>query len=137
MEHQISIQDLLCGRTFPEPSAVTEEQTSKPSCKPSVTSAKKDSFLFLNLKGDGGNLLGASWEMVSVLPGESMTLNFGEYPSDGRESTLSQILDLNAPEKYYLSQKACAGILRRAEKRGKTLPSMLKDALMEVVGSDG
>jgi len=66
-----------------------------------------------------------------------MTLNFGEYPSDARESTLSQILDLNAPEKYSLSPRACAGILRRAEKRGKTLPDMLKDALMEVVGSDG
>ena len=137
MEHQISIQDLLCGRTFPEHSAVTEEQTSKPSCKPSVMSAKKDSFLFLNLKGDGGNLLGASWEMVSALPGECMTLNFGEYPSEERESTLSQILDLNAPDKYSLSQKACAGILRRAEKRGKTLPDMLRDALMEVIGSDG
>ena len=136
MEHQISIQDLLCGRTFPEPSAATEEQTSKQSCKPSVTSAKKDSFLFLNLKA-GGNLLGASWEMVSALPGVSMTLNFGEYPSEERESTLSQILDLNAPEKYSLSEKACAGILRRAEKRGKVLPDMLKDALMEVVGSDG
>ena len=85
----------------------------------------------------GGSLLGASWETVSVLPGVSMTLNFGESPSEERGSTLSQILDLNAPEKYSLSQKACAGILRRAEKRGKTLPDMLKDALMEVVGSDG
>ena len=136
MEHQISIQDLLAGRMFPEPSAATKEQTSKPSCKPSAMSAKTD-FLFLNLKTDGGNLLGASWEMVSALPGESMTLNIGEFPSEERGSTLSQILDLNAPEKYSLSQKACAGILRRAEKRGKTLPSMLQDALMEVVGSDG
>ena len=66
-----------------------------------------------------------------------MTLNFGESPSDARGSTLSQILDLNAPDKYSLSAKACAGILRRAEKRGKTLPDMLRDALMEVVGSDG
>ena len=137
MEHQISIQDLLCGRTFQEPSAATEEQTSKQSCKPSVMSAKKDSFLFLNLKGDGGNLLGASWEIVSALPGECMTLNIGAFPSDARESTLSQILDLNAPEKYFLSPRACAGILQRAEKRGKTLPDMLRDALMEVVGFDG
>ena len=66
-----------------------------------------------------------------------MTLNTGEFPSEERESTLSQILDLNAPEKYSLSPKACAGILRRAEKRGKALPDMLRDALMEVVGSDG
>jgi hypothetical protein len=46
---------------------------------------------------------------------------------------LSQILEANAPEKYYLSPKACAGILRRAEKRGKELPPMLKEALEEVV----
>ena len=62
-----------------------------------------------------------------------MTLNFGESPSVARESTLSQILEANAPEKYYLSAKACAGILRRAEKRGKELPKMLKDALEEAV----
>ena len=66
-----------------------------------------------------------------------MMLNFGESPSEGRESTLSQILDLNVPEKYSLSPKACSGILRRAEMRGKELPSMLKEALIEVIGSDG
>ena len=82
-------------------------------------------------------MLGASWEMITALPGVCMTLNFGECPSGARESTLSQILDLSAPEKYYLSAKACAGILRRAEKRGKALPDMLREALMEVVGRDG
>ena len=137
MEHQITFQDLLSGKMFPEPSAVTKEKTSELSCKRSAKSAKKNGFLFLNLKRGGGSLLGASWEMATALPGVSMTLNFGEYPSVERESTLSQILDLNAPEKYCLSQRACAGILRRAEKRGKMLPDMLKDALMEVVGSDG
>ena len=137
MEHQISIQDLLCGRTFQEPSAATEEQTSKPYCKPSVMSVKKDSFLFLNLKADGGNLLGASWEMVSALPGVSMTLNFGEYPSEERESILLQILEENAPVESYLSRKACAGLKRRSKRRKKTLPNMLQEALTEVIGSDG
>jgi hypothetical protein len=94
-------------------------------------------FLFLPPQRANGFLPDASWEMVGALPGASMTLNFSERPSDVRESTLSQILDLNAPERYYLSPRACAGILRRAEKRGKTLPDMLRDALMEVVGSDG
>jgi hypothetical protein len=46
---------------------------------------------------------------------------------------LSQILETNTPDKYCLSAKACAGILRRAEKRGKELPQMLKEALEEVV----
>ena len=67
------------------------------------------------------------------MPGAHMTLNNGEYPSEERESTLSQILEANAPEKYYLSAKACKGILRRADKRGKELPKMLKDALVEVL----
>ena len=62
-----------------------------------------------------------------------MTLNFGESPSDVRESTLSQILQENAPEKYSLSRKACEGILRRAKKRGKALPDLLREALEEVI----
>ena len=62
-----------------------------------------------------------------------MTLNTGESPSDARESTLSQILQANAPEKYYLSPKACQGILNRAARRGKVLPEMLREALEEVI----
>ena len=33
------------------------------------------------------------------------------------------------PEKYYLSPKACQGILRRASVRGKELPEVLRTAL--------
>jgi hypothetical protein len=71
--------------------------------------------------------------MVAALPGASMMLNFGESPSAVRESTLSQILEANVPEKYYLSARACQGILNRAAKRGKELPAMLKEALEEVI----
>jgi hypothetical protein len=60
-------------------------------------------------------------------------LNTGESPSVAVESTLSQILEANAPERYYLSAKACEGILRRAEKRGKELPQMLKEALEQMI----
>ena len=94
--------------------------------------------MFLDLRpGMGGNLLGAYWEMDTVLHGGCTTLNTGEFPNDVRESTLSQILQADAPEKYSLSAKACAGIIRRAEKRGKELPSMLREALMEVIGRAG
>lgn len=62
-----------------------------------------------------------------------MTLNFGESPSVARESTLSQILEANVPEKYYLSARACEGILRRAERRGKALPPILKEALLQMI----
>lgn len=60
---------------------------------------------------------------------EFLMRNIGESPSVAVESTLSQILEDNVPEKYYLSQKACEGILRRAERRGKKLPDVLKTAL--------
>jgi hypothetical protein len=36
------------------------------------------------------------------------------------------------PLRYFLSAKACAGILRRAGKRGRRLPELLKHALQRV-----
>ena len=54
-----------------------------------------------------------------------MMLNTGECPNAAVESRLSQILEDNPREKYYLSAKACRGILRRAERRGKDLPKLL------------
>jgi hypothetical protein len=35
----------------------------------------------------------------------------------------------DVPQRFFLSAKACAGILRRAEKRGKQLPELLQRAL--------
>ena len=139
LDGQVSMFDLdsLYGKTFPERSTVIKEKTSGQSSRRSVASGGGGTILYLSLRKEDGLTPGASWGMVQALPGVSMTLNFGESPSAVRESTLSQILDLNAPEKYSLSQRACAGILRRAEKRGKELPDLLKEALTEVVGSDG
>lgn len=56
-------------------------------------------------------------------------LNYGEKPLMKIVSKLSQILEINPDPKYNLSAKACQGILRRAENRGKELPKMLKEAL--------
>lgn len=36
---------------------------------------------------------------------------------------------VNVPQKYYLSPRACLGILRRASERGKKLPDVLEIAL--------
>lgn len=129
------IQDSLFGKMFPEPSPAIKEPISKPSSKPFVKSGGAPTLLYLSLRKEDGFLPGASWETVTALPGVSSTLNITECPSDVRESTLSQILDLNAPERYNLSAKACAGILRRAQKRGKELPPMLREALFEVVNA--
>jgi len=52
--------------------------------------------------------------------------------SDDAVCSLSDVLEETSlvPPRFYLSQKACDGILRRAERRGKALPPMLLAALM-------
>jgi hypothetical protein len=64
-------------------------------------------------------------------PTEFWTLSFSEFPSAVAGSSLSDVLETGAlPQRYSLSAKACAGILRRAAKRGKLLPAALHEALM-------
>ena len=70
-------------------------------------------------------------------PTEFWTLSISEYPSDGVVSSLSAVLETGElPRRYYLSGAACRGILRRAEKRGKTMPPPLAHALMAVAAQD-
>jgi hypothetical protein len=53
--------------------------------------------------------------------------------SDGGVCSLSDVLEIGVvPRKFFLSPKACAGILRRAANRGKELPPALDAALREV-----
>jgi hypothetical protein len=69
-----------------------------------------------------------------LLGGVCLMLNTSEYPSDGVvSSSLGDVLLETALPKYFLSQKACEGILRRANKRGKTLPPALQEALVNQV----
>ena len=63
------------------------------------------------------------------------TLNTSEWPSDAVVCLLSDILETgDVPRRYYLSPKACRGILHRAERRGKELPPKLRQALLQVAG---
>lgn len=80
--------------------------------------------------GQDGLRPAASWEMGGQLLGEYTMRSFGEFPSEERESRLSQILEERPHPKYCLSARACQGILRRAEHRGKVLPEMLRTALL-------
>lgn len=70
------------------------------------------------------------WEDDGAWLGECMTRNTGESPNAAVGSRLSQILEATPQEKYSLSAKACQGILRRAERRGKDLPETLKAVLL-------
>ncbi len=71
-----------------------------------------------------------------VARGQCLTLNTSEWRSGASVCSLSEILETgDMPQRYFLSPKACAGILLRAEKRGKILPQQLAHALMAVAGS--
>lgn len=98
--------------------------------------------------GADGAKLEQSPETDGAWLGDSLTLNTGEKPSmtavqevcsawgphsAAKESLLSQILEVNAPEKYFLSARACRGILTRASRRGKKLPDLLETALLEMI----
>lgn len=126
-----NIQLSLFGKMCPEPFQATKARTSDACSKKSRKLSGK-MLQYLDLTVESGIMQEKSWEMASILRGEYLTRNIGEFPSAVRESTLSQILEADAPQKYYLSKTACAGILRRAERRGKELPEMLREALMEV-----
>lgn len=125
------IQLSLFGKTCPEPSLQTRERNSDASSKSLLESA--GTAQYLDLTKANGNQPERSWATDTASRGGNSTRNTGECPSVARESTLWQILQADAPEKYYLSARACKGILRRAERRGKALPPMLLEALEEAV----
>jgi hypothetical protein len=66
---------------------------------------------------------------IATLNGEFWIRNSSESPNEGVESSLSDILETEVSLRYLLSAKACEGILRRASKKGKQLPSLLQSAL--------
>ena len=88
-------------------------------------------FMSLDLTPGAGNLLDEFyWELLSPWRGESLILNTGPAPHSGAVgSTLSSILEELPHPKYYLTRKACAGIIRRSSERGKPLPPALQKAL--------
>ena len=135
VDGQVSMLDLdtWSGRTSPEHSVATAEKISVPSSKKQRTSQTKVP-LFLNLQTGNGQPPEQSWETNGVSLGEFSTRSFGESPSVAVVSRLSQILEDNPHQKYFLSATACAGILRRAEKRGKELPEILRAALERQAG---
>ena len=133
------------GRTLSEHSAATKEKTSQP-CWKKLRVLQNQDFLYLDCRKSGN---GQKQEPLTVMGGlslgELITLNAGEKPSEtavqemlyvwgphsvAEESRLSQILEVNPLPKYNLTAKACLGILRRAERRGKDLPKLLKAVLI-------
>ena len=131
VEGQLSLFDLdtWFGKTCQEPSAPTKEKTSQLSLKKPSASQSRKLPICLCLRKDGATQE-LSWETDGALLGELMMRNTGEFPNEENASRLSQILEENPHPKYFLSAKACQGILNRAAKRGKDLPKELKEALL-------
>jgi len=98
-------------------------------CQVSLVPIKEQTFQPSSLRWSNAGM-GSPTEclMLSMLEGQEQCLN-GEG-----ESLLSDVLEVgNIPPRFYLSERACLGILRRAEKRGKSLPRSLQVALEQVV----
>ena len=129
-EGQLTLFDLgiWSGKMCPEPSPAQAERISG-RCLKKPAELLTAPYLYLDLREGYGNLLGPYWEINSPLLGEYTTLNTGMSRSGASASSLSRILEATPHSKYYLSRTACLGILRRAKKRGKELPPVLKQAL--------
>ena len=128
-----NIRDTVSGRTSQALSPAMEEKTSGLSSK-QLSELKKKGSRCLRLRITDGLQRTYIWETDGAWLTEFSTLNTGPFPSEEQESTLSQILLAEVPEKYYLSPKACLGKLRRASARGKELPEVLKKALERQAG---
>ena len=111
----------LCGKTSRTSSIAA--QIFKPPSKPS----RRPKFQYLNAVSQTPVWLTSD---ADSLPTEFSTLNFSESRNVVEECFLSQILQDDAPPKYFLSIRACQGILRRARLKNKTLPPELERILI-------
>ena len=102
-------------------------RTSPVSCRPTA-----DGILESSLGSWGNAGMGSPTEFLTLNMSEHTGLSGLSLKDDG-VSSLSDILETGVlPQRYYLSPKACAGILHRAERRRKDLPDLLRAALANV-----
>ena len=127
-----NIQDSLWGKMSPDYSAPQTEKTSAQSSKKSA----KSKMTAVSVPRPPER-----WTKAGEIVGEDFSVawraldaQYWESPSEEQECTLSQILQDSVHPIYYLSAKACLGILRRASERGKELPAVLKKALEQQAG---
>lgn len=124
---KLSGQGGLFGKTSP---------ASSPTGITLLDASSLDSLALMlpyGLRSTDGGGVALSLDPCMAWPGVYSTPNFSECPNAVKESSLSGILATgDVPRKYYLSPKACRGILRRAERRNKELPARLKAALEAV-----
>ncbi len=117
--------------------------------RPDTCSGRMSRDAFRVTRGETSDAYSTPWKTAGIsFAGERWTRNLPEYfvgnvvDSSGRyrsaagASSLSEVLEARAPQTYSLSARACEGIIRRAEKRGKPLPEILRRALEWVRARD-
>lgn len=83
-------------------------------------------------QGVGGRTLVVCLDPTAASPGACSTLNISVSPNAASACFLWQVVEMTSiPQKYFLSAQACSGILVRAARRGKKLPTMLDRVLKQ------
>lgn len=140
----VSLMSLLpvgfCSKTSLAFCATTAEEISLPFSPASPGRGRKS-------QPAAGETPAAATGHSGALPGAFLTLSVsevarctatnedgGQCPNDAGGSSLLRILwELEVPSKFFLSQKAAAGMLRRTAERGREPPPDLKAALEAIV----
>ena len=117
-----------CSRTSPALCHPLEDLTIKLSSNRS----QRPKFQCLDLESGRTPEWYEAEALISL--GACTMPNISAQHSGAGVCSLSAIFEANAPERYCLSPKACAGILKRAARRGKDLPLLLRTALERQAG---
>ena len=117
---------LYCGKTSP---AFYQHETTPSDVFWQLCLASPKS---LSQQGADGRVQVLCVRTSAKSHGESWMPNISESPNAAEECSLWQVVETDVSPKYYLSNRAKAGILKRAKHRKKNLPPLLKAALEHI-----
>jgi hypothetical protein len=133
------MQLTLFAEVEENPNASLSGKTYPASCPPRTTLSAafwqglQGKVSRCSQQGENGQTLVVCLDPREQSRGEFSMPNISEWHNDAAVCLLSQVLETGSIQpKFFLSSTACAGILRRAERRGKTLPDLLQQALKRV-----
>ena len=88
-------------------------------------------------QGENGRTLVVCMDPKEQSRGDASMPNISTWHNGASVCSLSAVLETGQiPQRFFLSGRACRGILSRAERRGKKLPPTLESALREVSTKD-
>ena len=116
-------------------------KTSAESCPPETmpldvfSERSLEKMARCSRQGAGGRTLVVSLGRSENSHGVFSTLNTSAWPNGAAVCLLSGVLETGPIHaRFFLSAKACSGILRRSARRGRALPPALRRALERVAG---